>query len=792
MSRAAGILAVTNSGEALFLKRSTTSDHAGEWCFPGGHVEEGETAEQAARREFEEETGVKFAGTLEPWTQQVYGGVAIINGRSDEAPFREADHPRTTDGKFGSGGGTGGASGEKSGASEAKSAPASKEKKKPIAERIKAHSETLKKHGEETREFLKGKSAGEVMSAVVKSHGFQSGVSQALQFGLCHLLPLDQSTWKLNEDLIEGTVHHFADIASITKLQAKGLMIGAVKALLAKRKTVKAEPKTPVADADDSGIDAALEALLDLLDDGEKVEGEGRGDDNEAVDFTTFFGRIDRFEPTLDAEHVGFAWAPIDQPPEPLHPGCRIAIDRRSMDELGVARAIADGRLTSPQRYENVTLFAIRITGTDTAFRSKLNEFVFRKPENYLTEEFLARCNGLPVVFKHPAKAILNSDEFGNRVVGTIFLPYVAGDEVWGIAKIFDDDTIRLMAAGDLSTSPGVNFRDFSVNAKLTLEDGSKVLIEGKPSLFDHVAICELGVWDKGGQPSGIRSESRGDSAMTEEELKAKKDAAEAEEKSKKDADEKAKADATKKDAGGEAEGGSPIDKTLALIGDSIGRLTDTVGAMHKRMDAFEEAGKPKADAARKDETAEEKAAEDKKKADDAAAKKDADDKAEKEKAKADSDAIRKRIDEVSAMIPKDMTDSDWAAMTDAQARADDVFSKFGQQAPRPLQGETPRLYERRAVKMLKDHSPTWKTIDLSATAFADDAAFGVVRDQVYREAAVTALLPTPMPGGGLRMITKRSGGHEINEFVGEPRSWMDPMAGATRQYVTDIKTRLN
>jgi hypothetical protein len=30
-------------------------------------------------------------------------------------------------------------------------------------------------------------------------------------------------------------------------------------------------------------------------------------------------------------------------------------------------------------------------------------------------------------------------------------------------------------------------------------------LVEGNPSFVDHLAICEKGVWDKGGDPSGIR-----------------------------------------------------------------------------------------------------------------------------------------------------------------------------------------------------------------------------------------------------------------------------------------------
>ncbi len=531
----------------------------------------------------------------------------------------------------------------------------------------------------------------------------------------------------------------------------------------------------------------------------------------EAVDFTTFLQKVtNEFTPELDDEHEGFAWAPIGSPPEPLHPGCRVALDRLSMDELGVARAMAEGRLASPERYENVTLFAIRITGTDTAFRSKLGEFVYRRPEQYLTEEFLARCNGLPVVFKHPAKAILDSKEFGNRVVGTIFLPYIAGTEVWGIAKIYDDDAIRLMTKGDLSTSPGVNFKDFSVNAKLTLEDGSKVLIEGKPSLFDHVAICELGVWDKGGEPSGIRSEAREDSAMaTPEELKAKKDADEAEAKKKADAEveEKKKADAAKKDGEGEefeedkkkkadADAGTALDKKLSAMTDTVGKLADSVGAIAKRMDDADQARKDadeeskrkagdpeqlKADKAKKD------AEEDQKRKDAEEA-----DKKKADAAKADSEEIRKRIDTVASMIPKSIGDADYSAVTDAQARADEVFSVFGQSAPRPLQGETASLYERRAARLLKEHSPTWKKIDVDGTAFADDAAFGIVRDQIYAEAKATGMSPTTVEPGRMRMITRKTGGHEIHEFVGEPRSWMDPMAGAARQFVTSIKTPTN
>ena len=51
--------------------------------------------------------------------------------------------------------------------------------------------------------------------------------------------------------------------------------------------------------------------------------------------------RVDAtFEPRVNGEHVGFAWAPVTEPPEPLHPGVRVALHKLSMHELDVAKAI--------------------------------------------------------------------------------------------------------------------------------------------------------------------------------------------------------------------------------------------------------------------------------------------------------------------------------------------------------------------------------------------------------------------------------------------------------------------
>jgi 8-oxo-dGTP pyrophosphatase MutT (NUDIX family) len=55
--KGAGICLMTPQGEALFLLRSPTSNHPGEWDLPGGKSDGNETPEQTAKRETMEEIG---------------------------------------------------------------------------------------------------------------------------------------------------------------------------------------------------------------------------------------------------------------------------------------------------------------------------------------------------------------------------------------------------------------------------------------------------------------------------------------------------------------------------------------------------------------------------------------------------------------------------------------------------------------------------------------------------------------------------------------------------------------
>src|SRR5690349_15600919 len=56
-----GTRAVLLDGDRVLLLRHT---YMPGWHFPGGGVEPGETAEQAARREAEEETGLRVGGSM--------------------------------------------------------------------------------------------------------------------------------------------------------------------------------------------------------------------------------------------------------------------------------------------------------------------------------------------------------------------------------------------------------------------------------------------------------------------------------------------------------------------------------------------------------------------------------------------------------------------------------------------------------------------------------------------------------------------------------------------------------
>lgn len=464
-------------------------------------------------------------------------------------------------------------------------------------------------------------------------------------------------------------------------------------------------------------------------------------------DYLTFRAEVpERFEAKLNDESLAAGWFHIDDLPKPLHQPFAEMLAQQALNETEVAALIADGTLSSPQFFINMWMFAIRVTGTGVTWRSADQQMAFRNPDDYLTPEFLQRVAGLPLIWLHPEKNTLDSNEFAKRVIGTLTNSWVADNgEVWAIARVYDAEAAEIMATRQLSTSPTVKFVE--VPDSIIEIDGQPLLVEPSPELLDHVAICEQGVWDKLLAPTGVKSDSIPNEAekMDEEKIvalinqtldarMAKADAEAADLKAKADAEEeakKAKADAEAKEA----------EEAKA------------------KADAEEKAAKEKADAEAKDKA-------------------DAEEAERMAKEKADSE-LRQQIADLRSRIPTELSDEERNEVADAQVKADSVFSCFGKRAPVPLSGEKPLAYRRRLMIQLQEHSPDFKSVDLSS--IADSALLSVAEKTIYADAQKSASLSV---GPGMLREIKRADatGRQISTFEGDPAATWAPFQSGKRQ----------
>jgi colicin import membrane protein len=362
------------------------------------------------------------------------------------------------------------------------------------------------------------------------------------------------------------------------------------------------------------------------------------------------------------------------------------------MNETELAASIAAGTTPSPQQLAGFWLAALRVTGTGCAYRNALKEGVFRDPPIYLTPQFLARCNGLPIIAEHQ-DGTLDGPEFEARVLGSVVLPYIAnsdgiqneaGDEVWGVGRIYDGDVVAAITAdpsNPLSTSPCVVFGPGDGNEHMELPSGEVVLIEGNPSLLCSLAITPNGVWDKGMVPHGIRVDSEKDKAMTDEEQTAA---------------DKAKADKAKKDAEGNTDE-TGVDKLLAKLSSIMDRL-----------DSLEQRGKG--------ETTEE--------------------------TESREDAARRDRGR-STLTAKDMDRqrAEESQMMDSQAMADPAYQSWGLRAPAPMAMENPLDYRRRVLRGLQPHSVQFRDSDLAILS-QDAKTFDVVERTIYADAVQASKNP--------------------------------------------------
>ncbi|HGY4931779.1 NUDIX domain-containing protein [Citrobacter freundii] len=464
-------------------------------------------------------------------------------------------------------------------------------------------------------------------------------------------------------------------------------------------------------------------------------------------DYLTFRAEVpERFEAKLNDESLAAGWFHIDDLPKPLHQPFAEMLAQQALNETEVATLIADGTLSSPQFFINMWMFAIRVTGTGVTWRSADQQMAFRNPDDYLTPEFLQRVAGVPLIWLHPEKNKLDSDEFAKRVIGTLTNSWVADNgEVWAIARVYDAEAAEIMAIRQLSTSPTVTFSE--MQDSIIKIDGQPLLVEGSPVLLDHVAICEQGVWDKLLAPTGVKSDSIPNEAEKMDE-----------------------------------------EKIVALINKAIdarmAKADSEAADLKAKADAEEAAKKEKADAEAKEAEeakakadAEEKAAKEKADADEKA-KADAEEAERMAKEKADSD-LRREIAELKSRIPTELSDEERNEVADAQVKADSVFSCFGKRAPAPLSGEKPLSYRRRLLVQLQEHSPDFKSVDLSS--IADAALLGFAEKQIYADAQSAASLTV---GPGMLREIKRADatGRQISTFEGDPAATWAPFQSGKRQ----------
>jgi len=504
--------------------------------------------------------------------------------------------------------------------------------------------------------------------------------------------------------------------------------------------------------------------------------------------FCTYVARdVKKTDVKLNYESTGYDWCDPSNPPMPLHPGLHNAFKIAMVKtETDVAQLMAQDLLPSPQMYANIMLLAIRITGTGLAYRSSIGENVWRDPSLYLNEEFLKRCNGLMVIMDHPETAVLTSKEFKDRAVGSIMLPYIKGDEVWGIAKIYDQDSVDEILEGEISTSPSVVFDNTAGNTTLTTENGEPLLIEGVPFLLDHIAIVtkargSKGVWDKGGDATGVLLNNQEVSDMNDNTIAPKADA----QGDKLDAilaaisGLSARVDEMEKDLPA-----APLvtaadkkskrkDDDDAMCDDDEESESEAKKFMERKMDSKKR--KDDDDAMCDDDEDDMKMRKDMKK------RKDAEGSDPKEHGKAgeikpdDEGMVEhpghmefKKDDEEEAM----KADEEEAEYADAQAKADSVLASFGKSASRPLKGEGLLSYRKRLLRGLQAYSDSYKSVNL--TSIKDVQLLNIAEKTIFADALAAAKSPTMFAADQLIEINEKDrAGRTITKFKGSMEAWL-------------------
>lgn len=495
--------------------------------------------------------------------------------------------------------------------------------------------------------------------------------------------------------------------------------------------------------------------------------------DSDGIGFHAFVAQDDAYEPHINDESEDAGWFDVKKLPTPLIPSCldimRLVFpEMADLTEMDVMKEIRDGQRPSPTQWGNLHLFALRVTGTGLADRPALDEVAHKSPHDYLSNEFLERCNGLPIIVEHPKKKLLDSQTFRDKIIGTSCLPYIDGDEVWTIARIYDDAAAKLMQERQLSTSPAVTISQSAVKQ-------GDVLIEGRPSYIDHIAICIDGVWDQG-EPDGVRVDLKPEELDMDgmHEVMARMDAKFDEMHNRMDKLEAShvgegyKADTVACDSDESLSPGEE-QEVKEEIKEELGKTEHVV-----KDDSACDASMNKADA--------ESTCEEDKHAEEAGEKVtkeiEHDDKVDREErddsARADSARIADLESQLAELRAKtaDRSVEDREELARAQSRADSVAMALGETAGiAPLMGESLFNYRKRIASRFAKFSDRFKSVDVSS--IGDSELFKPVEDSIYADALAYSKAP-PIAEGSVHMIESRD---EAGRMVRTPSANSDPNA---------------
>lgn len=199
---------------------------------------------------------------------------------------------------------------------------------------------------------------------------------------------------------------------------------------------------------------------------------------NDDVEFTTFLSRGDVFHPTLNAEHTGYVWAPLDALPTPLHPGVQMTLDKYKT----VGSAMDSDRIDS-QRTTDINDFVeiknnplskvgiFNYTGASIGAPDKGKMYKVYRPAVELSDpETINSFKLIPWTDNHPS-SLLGPSEKGYTAPEEKGIEGVVGEDVY-----FDNDTLY------------GNIKIFSDRLKRLIEDGKEELSCGYKCIYKFVS----------------------------------------------------------------------------------------------------------------------------------------------------------------------------------------------------------------------------------------------------------------------------------------------------------------